>query len=221
MFWNRFPKQAAMAWQATADRAVEAGQTPLLNLGASDTVVDGLPGLSVLADVRPWPLHGEPPLAVAGGNSPLWLAAFLRAGDWRDPDSSVLSAVFGGADAATQMASLNLLDGAQRFALTRAPVRIPTGFWPYMAPHSQPAATAPWDALPMAAAGAAHADAAHAGAAHAGAVHAGAAHARAAQNRVTADGDVQDQQDGLQPEGWVVAATLGLSLVLVLLALFL
>ena len=196
VFWMRPQQPTITAWQTATDRAIEAGQTPLLNLGCVDAAVDGLPGLAALAEAQPWPLATEPPLAVAGGGSQLWLAALLRPNGPGLPERPTVAVLFGGADAATQMASLNMMDAAQRSPLTREPQQIPTGYWRDLAPHSQPLSAAPWEALPM--------------------VLADESQDPASQAATAKSPDEQPEVDG-----WVGWTALGLALLLVILALLL
>jgi hypothetical protein len=92
------------------------------------------------------------------------------------------------------MASLNLMDVAQRSPLTRDSVRVPTGFWRDLAPHRQPASAAPWEALPTLA-------------------------AEDAPTDQTPSARSSHGQAGV--DGWIAWAALGLALLLVVLALLL
>ena len=114
----------AGAWQAAIERDVEAGAPPRLALGATGTVADAALALLALQMATVQRADVTAPWLVAGGADAAWLGALLSplpgsplgAGAPLAPEPVL---VYGGADAATQLATWGMaagLDGAPELA---------------------------------------------------------------------------------------------------------
>jgi hypothetical protein len=89
------------------------------------------------------------PVIPVGGSGLLWAAALLQPARPADSASPEISVRFTGADLATHTAYLMLHEQERqsraRFDAASAPVALSRWF----APHAQPGADAPWEALPF------------------------------------------------------------------------
>jgi hypothetical protein len=152
MFWNRAISDILSSWQYELDAKLEAGETPLLNVGMSNLPLGMAPGLLALQALIARRVDVAAPVIVAGGNSPAWLATLVcrpRRASWQSPEPSVL---FAGADAATYMATLSTLASetaaaSARFGELSTPLALGAS-WQF-APQLHPGAPMSWDSLPF------------------------------------------------------------------------
>jgi hypothetical protein len=134
---NRLPAaEIAAAWQAAIERDVEAGERPRLALAATGTAADAAPALLALQTAATTRTDVTAPWLLAGGPGAAWTGALLAP---RPQPAAPLPpepiVVFGGADAATQLASWGLLA-----ALDAAPG---------LAPRLHAGVAPTWEAWPL------------------------------------------------------------------------
>lgn len=169
-FWNRAPAYIVAQWDSQLAHSIEAGAEPVFNLGVSDTVLEGLLGVTASQGLAHSSQTTITPTLLAGGGSPLWLALLWSSSfdgarngspksDTSDTDGADFAGraapevVYGGADMVTQIASASTL--APLFSLHfAAPAARQTGLtlplrWLF-APGVEPGATLLWSALPFA-----------------------------------------------------------------------
>ncbi|MEM7131689.1 MAG: hypothetical protein AAF702_35575 [Chloroflexota bacterium] len=151
MMWYRSIAVIESDWHEMLDYSIEAGDSPLLDLGISDNILNGMIGLLALKHLAP---SGQHPLAhcilTAGGGSVMWLWALADAQDMYPVDR--LTSTFTGVDPATHMASLTThmgpggrSDWAPKAAMTGLPIALRWLIFPQM----EPSAISPWQALPL------------------------------------------------------------------------
>ena len=154
MLSNRTIEQIREAWRADIEAHLEAGQTPVLQMGLDRLILEGAPGLLALQTLAERRDDITAPLVLAGGTSPLWPAALMhgRPAD-RPPRSPDIYPVYAGADVATWLASHTLYAGGtgplRRRAFVGPPAGLPPAMAPLLAPMSEPGAAAPWETLPF------------------------------------------------------------------------
>lgn len=147
MIWNSSAAAIAAAWQTEIETKLEAGATPLLQTGASSSLLAGAAPLMAYHQFAARRTDITTPLVVAGGSSPLWLGLLLAPDDTRGVPLPAV--VFGGPDLVSQFATVLILSSG---ALT-APSPIRTGTPPalagFYAPRLAPGAVTPWESLPF------------------------------------------------------------------------
>ncbi len=154
MLSNQTPDAIRSAWQADIDAHLEAGQTPMLHMGMAHQILDGAPGLLALQALAAARFDITAPVSLAGGSSPLWLAALMHGRPADHPDGSPdVRVLYAGADAATYMASRTLhADGdgpLSRDAFLRPPAGLPSAMVGPFAPTAEPGVDAPGETLPF------------------------------------------------------------------------
>ena len=153
MYRNRSPQQIIQHWQDDVEQNMEAGTSPVLELGAGDLPTDDL---SALLGVQRWSslrTDVTTPFLPAGGLGPLWLASLMRPVpryiEASPPEAAV---VYCGSNEAEYLMTVSLLhaatEGHGSTVVTPASRRtaIPIS---YFAPHSQPGMSVSWDSLPF------------------------------------------------------------------------
>jgi hypothetical protein len=146
MNWCKTMTTYQTQWQTTIERSLEAGQTPLIELGASLGELSGLSTLVALLAFAGQRNDLTAPVMVAGGNNVAWLIGLLY--QVYLPRVPALTAIYGGAEPVTQMASSALYDSQLSTANARRPTAPPTYLAPFVTP--QDASSAPrWEALPF------------------------------------------------------------------------
>lgn len=146
MNWRKTTTTYQTQWQTTLERSLEAGQIPLIDLGASLGELPGLSALVALLTFASQRTDVTAPVVVAGGNSVAWLVALLD--HVYLPRVPGLTAIYGGAEPTTQMASSALYDSQLSAPLDAASTATPTYLTPYVLPQSSSAAPR-WEVLPF------------------------------------------------------------------------
>jgi len=154
MLNNQTPDAIRSAWQADIEAHLEADQTPMLHMGVTHQILDGAPGLLALHALAAARFDITAPVALAGGSSPLWLAALMHGRPADHPEGSPdVRLIYAGADAATYMASRTLhADGdgpLGRDAFLRPPAGLPSAMVERFAPTAEPGVGAPEETLPF------------------------------------------------------------------------
>ena len=145
MLWNSSSQTAVDTWQAELEFALEAGDTPLLQLGGSQQALEGLTSanaLDILAEQRSDLVC---PVILIGGASSVWLAALFQSSP-ANTHVATGTVLFAGVDGATRIASSASAANA-RSRLRRSPGDAPTGFVELLVPGTFPGAPCGWDAL--------------------------------------------------------------------------
>ena len=138
-------------WSADIDTHVEAGRTPVLDLGYSHNVLESTPAAIALQSLLDRRTDTALPVVVAGGSSQLWLAALLHDAE-TDPGrlSPGPLTLFAGADMATYMASLTTATSPVTRAIDSAmprPADLAANLQWHFAPSAQPGQARLWDTL--------------------------------------------------------------------------
>ena len=144
--------QIQQHWLSATATAVEAGRSPLLEMGMGRRVIDNIPMLCAFAEWDAMRDDLTQPLFVAGGSDTLWPAPFLHMPQLIDSNvaaAAPIRIIYGGADQATYLASL----------VTHATDHLPTGAYyaidlpsamrPLLASHTAPHTHATWTMLPF------------------------------------------------------------------------
>lgn len=152
MLWNRSSATILRTWQTEIDHCLETGQSPLLQLGESLEIFDALPGIIALRELMEQRPLANVPYVVIGSKGPTWLLALWQRRsqkEWTRKNSMRL--VFGGADAATTLASTTITGGAEADRLHYWQEVRPLALAARIEPQSQPAVPLTIDSLPVAA----------------------------------------------------------------------
>jgi len=148
MVVNSTTEEILAAWRRTIEGDQEAGSTPLLTLGESTSLLDGLPGLVAYHELAVTRTDLTSPFAQAGGSSALWFAMLSD----RAPRTAV--PLFCGADAASVMAMETLHAGQihskQTLPASEVPGKLPAGFISHLEPTATSGTTLYWSSLPFA-----------------------------------------------------------------------
>lgn len=146
---NYFPMRSLQVqdlWQTTIAGGVETGQTPSLDLGLSTEILANLDALLALLTFAADRQDLTAPQVIIGGASSSWLVALLALDQRAAPDHPpALTVTYGGADAATQLASVGIYQQPIFRPLARR--ELPPGYAPWFAPASV-AAPRSWPAWP-------------------------------------------------------------------------
>lgn len=151
MLWKRTYAEILLDWHETLDFAIEAGETPIFNMGISHNLLDGITSWHAAQAIMQSPqIVFTPALFAVGGNSALWLMTLF---DKPTPPASgqVSPTTYTGVDPATHMACLATFSTfADR---TLSPKREFTGMsiavrW-LLFPQLEPAVISSWQAIPL------------------------------------------------------------------------
>ena len=149
MYWNRSAGDVATAWQAEIENKLETGTPALLQGGAPDSLLASVTTLLGLQRSTLQRTDIATPWLVTGGNSALWLGLLLpcqpqASNADSNPNTPTPTVIYGGADAATYLAMIELTTarGAQ-----------PLGMGAQFAPRLQAGVATPWEMLPLLEAG--------------------------------------------------------------------
>ena len=145
MLWNSSSQSAVDSWQAELEFALEAGDTPLLQVGGSQQTLTGLTSANALAILAEHRNDLVRPVIVIGGASSVWLSALFQASP-ANPHVATGAVLFAGTDNATRIAS-NACAPSTRSRLRRSPGDAPAGFVEVLLPDAFPGAPFGWDAL--------------------------------------------------------------------------
>jgi hypothetical protein len=136
-------------WQTTIETGVETGQAPLLDLGLSTEILPHLEALLALLVFAEERLDMAMPQVILGGASSGWLVALLALPPSASPErASALTVTYGGADQATQLASVGIYQDQTPVGQAQRRRELPPGYAPWFAP-ARLAATLSWSAWPF------------------------------------------------------------------------
>ena len=144
-------QHSAQAWQAQLEQGLEAGQTPLLELGVSQRLLDGWAAQRAFDAFHQTRVDLLTPTLLIGGSSVLWPTMLLHAADLPGLDRPVpsLALLYGGADQATYMASVTTM-AAERLLAGRFQIDdLPASMHPGLLPLTNQSVPLPWSALPL------------------------------------------------------------------------
>lgn len=150
----RTPDATPSAWQAQVDQALEAGQTPLLELGVNQRLVDGWAAQLALDAFNQTRTDIVTPTLLIGGSSALWPLMLLHpplsitsVSTTSVPASPSLVLLYGGADQATYMASVTTVAGERLLASRLQTADLPASMHPGLVPLTNQTVPSPWSAL--------------------------------------------------------------------------
>ena len=146
MNWYKTTTNYQTQWQTTIERGLEAGQTPLIDLGASLGELPQLNALVALLSFAGQRADLTSPVIIAGGNSVLWLAGLFYPAYL--PHVPALTVLYGGADPTMQLASSTLYGSQLATSLDTQETATPTYLAPYITPQIT-STTFRWDTLPF------------------------------------------------------------------------
>lgn len=165
MLWNRTRNQILEDWRESLDYSLEAGGTPLFDIGLSHNTLDGLLSLSA---AQSFSAASQPtlayPLLTIGGNSPLWLLTLdphwlgttakpVQPNEVTEQKKQTFTTAFTAIDPATHIASLTVNTDPAKNMSSRAPkvqaTGLPTAFQSLTLPQLEPAVISTWQALPL------------------------------------------------------------------------
>lgn len=150
MFWRYLAFPIQRDWQTELDTSLEAGQTPLLDLGSSQQMLRGLPVLAALRTFVTQRRDVTAPILLIGGNAALWLALLFQvrspAETRRSPEPTI---VFAGADLPTYMASLTTLTPERSPETALMPHATPPMLRPLFVPFTPAQMASPWESLAL------------------------------------------------------------------------
>jgi hypothetical protein len=151
LFWNQVPVTIYTEWQSEIEANLEAGRTPLLDLGGSNLILDDLCMLAALRTFVARRVDVTAPVMIAGGNSAFWLAVLMQ----MQPISALRrplapTIVFAGADRASYLATLTMFVPDRSSESGHMPQSAPANMAPLFTPYTQTRASLPWDLLPFA-----------------------------------------------------------------------
>lgn len=153
MYWNRSAADISAAWQAEIESKLETGATATLLAGAPDNVLNSTATLLGLQNSTLQRNDIATPLLVAGGNSAVWLGLLLSPQPTgSDAIAPAPTLVYGGADAVTYLALLNLTTAqAEQPHSTSGAVKLAAAaeMGVQFAPRLQPGAATAWEMLPL------------------------------------------------------------------------
>lgn len=138
-------------WLRQVEQALEAGQTPLLELGLNQRLLDGWAAQLALHHFVQTRTDILTPSLLIGGNSPLWSVLLLQP----EPSAGGASApplhlLYGGADQATYLASVTTLAAERLLAAGLQVDALPASMAPGLAPLTNPSVPLPWAAMSLA-----------------------------------------------------------------------
>ncbi len=150
-FWNQAAVTISTEWQNAIEAELEAGRTPVLDIGASNLILDDLGMLTALRILVARRVDVTAPVIIAGGNSALWLAGLMQ----RPPNTALHrplapTIVFAGADRASYLATLTLFMPDRSAESGPRSQSAPASMAPLFTPYTQARAALPWDSLPFA-----------------------------------------------------------------------
>ena len=146
--------QIRQDWQQGTEQAIEAGRSPLLELGMDRQQLNNLPLLLTLANWSMSRIDLTQPLLLTGDVDALWpvplfYAAASQPNRHQQSMAPSVQIAYGGADRATYLASLttNVSQRLQSGALYA--VDLPVAMQPLLSMHTQPHANASWHLFPL------------------------------------------------------------------------
>jgi hypothetical protein len=145
MLWNSSSQTAVDTWQAELEFALEAGDTPLLQVGGNQQTLAGLTSANALEILAEQRSDLVCPVILIGGASSVWLAALFQSSP-ANAHVATSTVLFAGVDGSTRIASSASAANA-RSRLRRSPGDAPTGFVELLLPDAFPGAPFGWDAL--------------------------------------------------------------------------
>ncbi len=148
------PAEYSTRWQRQIARGLEAGQSLSIHLGRDDLLLTQTQTLLALRSLAAARYDYTRPAVIAGGGSPLWIDALLsRRTSAHDREIAGLDVVYGGADAATVLASRALYaDGTRPLrptAYLRPPAGLPAAMVAPIAPRAEPTPIYNWANQPL------------------------------------------------------------------------
>ena len=147
--------EIASDWQHAIEASQESGVRPMLLVGLSDSLVDGLPALSACRRLAHTRTDLASPQVWAGGGSAWWSTAlFQGVARTRTPDGKAgtpaISARFAGSDSATVIATLTMDESIRGADTAQEWLNgLPAGMVSYLQPQSTPGGIAPWASMPL------------------------------------------------------------------------
>lgn len=151
MLYHQTPTQLYHKWQSEIEAGLEAGQTPVIDLGIGSLLLGSLPTLVALQYLAERRTDVTTPTLLTGAVNPLWPAVLLQARARLDGRGAPLpTVVFGGSDIVTYMASLPTLKLEQPCSPLRTAGVTPVNMTPLFVPDAQASSLAPWAVLPFA-----------------------------------------------------------------------
>ncbi|MFN8488544.1 MAG: hypothetical protein U0350_13170 [Caldilineaceae bacterium] len=151
MFWRQTANTLRQDWQTTIDASLEAGQSPVLDLGSSQQMLQGLPVLAALRSFAVQRVDVATPTLLIGGDAAVWLALLLQVRSpsemRRSPEPAL---VFAGPDVATYLASLTTLTPERPPEAVLLPRATPPAVRPLLLPPAAAQLVLPWETLPFA-----------------------------------------------------------------------
>ncbi len=143
-------------WQHATEQAVEAGRSPLLELGMDRRLLNNLPRLHALTTWTMRRTDVSQPLLLTGDVDALWPVPLLyptppdQAGQNTGQNTApTAQLVYGGADQATYLASLTTYVPQRLQCGALYAVDLPAAMQPLANPQSQPHVNATWQTLPL------------------------------------------------------------------------
>lgn len=169
MLWYKTDETITADWLAESASSIEAGQRPLLNLGHSNTTIDGIMALVALQKLTTNYQAIIQPMVASGGHSALWLLVLLQTSRTRlldrnfGPENSRQRAaqsyaqepaiLFTGVDPSTQIAFLATQEPSEQSQSTILPKKYWVGLGKSMrslfAPAIEPSTITPIESLPF------------------------------------------------------------------------
>jgi hypothetical protein len=149
MYRSRSSTHIIDSWQDEVEQSVEAGSSPILELGVSTMVIDDVISLAAM---QRWGLMRtdiSTPYVPNGGSDPLWIASLLRPlRRSMEAQASEPVVIYAGVNGAEYLLTVAMLHSAtkHRAGNTSEMSAIPVS---YFAPQSQPGMSVSWDALPF------------------------------------------------------------------------
>lgn len=149
---GRSPRTIDEAWQQELDLSLETGESPVFDIGAATSGLEGMNGVLGLWRMDAGRRDLTAPVLAGGGMSGAWLAALhhLRPDDTPSRSPSIATA-YTAPDQAAHMASLTVWD-TRRSAFRRRPAEVPPWVQAAAIPDAVPGASASWETLPLSAA---------------------------------------------------------------------
>jgi len=151
MFWPQTANTLRQDWQTTIDASLEAGQIPVLDLGSSQQMLQGLPVLAALRTFATQRVDVAAPTLLLGGDAALWLAILMDVrspGEMRRAPEPTIA--FAGPDVATYLASLTTLTPERPPEAALLPQATPPMMRPLFLPTAAAQRVLPWETLPFA-----------------------------------------------------------------------
>jgi hypothetical protein len=148
MYWHRLAGSVRDEWQTEIDHRLESGTAPVFVAGAPNALLPLATTLLAYQTLAGQRRDITTPLIIAGGSGPGWLALLLPSQPPRtESHSPEPTLLYGGADAATYLATLALVAPLAEPAAPR--LGLTADLAAQFAPRLQPGAPPAWEALPL------------------------------------------------------------------------